>query len=291
VSDASGRERRERTPPSKGPGPEAGAAPPAARTGKAQKLEAVFPGEAKLSGFSFLPLGVGDAFSALYYSFCVLLEAEGRRLLVDCPHPIRKILREAGAVDLDAIDGVILTHLHADHSSGLEGYGYFSFFALGRRAQLAAHPEVVARLWDGHLAAGMEHLMSAQDLACHAKSFGDYFELRPLAYEHAVELSPFSIECRRTIHHIPTTALRIRAAGRTLGISADTAFDPGLLEWLAEADLIIHETNYGVHTPYERLAALPAELRGKMRLIHYPDDFDLEHSAIEPLRQGRVVQI
>jgi len=24
-----------------------------------------------------------------------------------------------------------------------------------------------------------------------------------------------------------------------------------------------------------------------MRLIHYPDDFDLDNSAIEPLRQGR----
>lgn len=42
-----------------------------------------------------------------------------------------------------------------------------------------------------------------------------------------------------------------------------------------------------MHTPYEKLAALPAELRARMRLIHYPDDFDTSASVIEPLAQGR----
>jgi hypothetical protein len=64
-----------------------------------------------------------------------------------------------------------------------------------------------------------------------------------------------------------------------------------LIEWLAPADLIVHEAttmvHTGVHTPYTKLAALPDALRAKMRLNHYPDDFDLESSVIEPLRQGR----
>ena len=63
--------------------------------------------------------------------------------------------------------------------------------------------------------------------------------------------------------------------------------DEGLIDWLSEADLVVHETNHGVHTPYEKLAALPAELRARMRLIHYPDDFDTSASVIEPLAQGR----
>ena len=82
-------------------------------------------------------------------------------LLVDCPHPIRKMMREASRV-LGRAAGrgprraVALTHLHADHSSGLEGLGYFSFFVLKRKLALLAHPDVAHRLWDGHLAAGME---------------------------------------------------------------------------------------------------------------------------------------
>jgi ribonuclease BN (tRNA processing enzyme) len=243
-----------------------------------------------------LVLGVGDAFSALHYSSCLALEAEGKWLLIDCPHPIRKILREAGAtagVGLDAGDlaGVCVTHLHADHCSGLEGLGYFGKFVLGRRLPLLAHPEVTARLWDGHLAAGMEQLLPAVGQPFQAKVLSDYFEVLGLSTEASHEFGPFRIECRTTIHHIPTTALRIEAGGRTLGYSADTAFDRGLIDWLAEADLVIHETNYGVHTPYADLAGLPENLRSKMRLIHYPDDFDLDASAIEPLREGSLLEV
>lgn len=241
---------------------------------------------------SFLPLGVGDAFSALRYSSCLAVEAEGQVLLIDCPHPIRKMLREASQasgvpLDVDRVAGVALTHLHADHSSGLEGLAYFSFFVLKRKLALLAHPDVTRRLWDGHLAAGMECLIEQHGAAPNPKHFEDYFAHTPLSLEAPVRFGPFTLECRRTYHHLPTTAFRIRAGGRCLGYSADTAFDEGLIAWLAEADLVVHETNHGVHTPYEKLAALPAELRARMRLIHYPDDFALEASNIEPLAQGR----
>lgn len=241
-----------------------------------------------MSGLSFVALGVGDAFSARWYSSCLLVEAEGARVLVDCPHPIRKILHEStsGRVDIGDIDAIVLTHLHADHCSGLEGYAYFSRFVLGKRARLCAHASVTERLWQGHLAAGMEQLLPVGGTEPTPKGLDDYFELMPLSFEQSVAVGPFSIECRPTIHHVPTTALRITAAGRTLGYSADTAFDAGLIEWLASADRVIHETNFGVHTPYERLAALPADLRDKMSLIHYPDSFDREGSVIEPLAQG-----
>jgi ribonuclease BN (tRNA processing enzyme) len=119
----------------------------------------------------------------------------------------------------------------------------------------------------------------------------DLFDLRPLDESRATAFGPFAIECRRTIHPIPTFALRIRAGGRCLAYSCDTSYDPSLIEWLAEGDLIIHETNRGLHTPYERLAALPEHLRGRMRLIHYPDDFPVDASAIEPLRQGRLYRV
>ncbi len=233
----------------------------------------------------FIPLGVGDAFTARYYTSCIAIEAEGKWLMVDCPHPIRKVLAEGskGTLDIGSFEAVVVTHLHADHSSGLEGFGYFSYFVNKRKARLAAHPDVSARLWDGHLAAGMERLMPSADAAPAPKSFGDYFDLVPLP----ATIGPFEIETRRTIHHLPTTALRIRAGGRCLGISSDTAFDPSLIEWLSAADLVIHETNYGVHTPYEKLAALPEAMRKKMRLIHYSDLFDLKSSVIEPLEQGR----
>lgn len=243
-----------------------------------------------------LTVGIGDAFSALHYSCCLALEAEGRWLLIDCPHPLRKMLREASdsagvSLDIDDLDGVVVTHLHADHASGIEGLGYYSHFVVGRKARLLVHPAVQERLWEGHLAAGMERLLEPGTWKEHQVGLHDYFDILPLAEESATELGPFRVECRRTIHHIPTTALRIRAGDRTIGISSDTTFDPGLIAWLAPSDLIIHETNLGVHTDYEQLAALPADLRARMRLIHCTDFFDTAASCIEPLVQGRLYPV
>jgi len=243
-----------------------------------------------------IALGVGDAFSRDHYSSCLAVGADGAWLLIDCPHPIRKILRESGraaGVDLDvgSFAACVVTHLHADHASGLEGLGYFSFFALRRPARLVLHPAVAARLWDGHLAAGMEELMEVGG-AVRRRGLDDYFALTALDEAAPVAIGPFAIECRRTIHHIPTTALRITAGGRRLGYSADTAFDESLIAWLADgSDLVIHETNLGVHTPYEKLAELPAPLRAKMRLIHYPDEFPREDRAIRLMRQGERVDV
>jgi ribonuclease BN (tRNA processing enzyme) len=246
-----------------------------------------------MSGLRVVVLGVGDAFSALSYSSCLALEADGAWLLIDCPHPIRKVLREGSAaagvpLDVEQFTAVALTHLHGDHSSGLEGLGFFSHFVLNRPAPLLVHPAVAASLWTGHLAGSMEWaVLQPGEPPVHRK-LEDFFDLIPLTETRPVQIGPFTVACRRTVHSIPTTALQIRAGGRCLGYSADTAFDPGLVAWLSEADLIIHETNLGpVHTPYERLAGLPADLRSRMRLIHYPDDFDLAASVIEPLRQGR----
>jgi ribonuclease BN (tRNA processing enzyme) len=249
-----------------------------------------------MSEFVVVPLGVGDAFSAKYYSTCMALHAEGTWVLVDCPHPIRKILRESGttaglALDVGQFSGIFLTHLHADHASGLEGFGFYSFFAVGQRTRVLTHPDVRRRLWDGHLAGGMETSLSPDAKSLVARRLTDYFEVIDLSESKPVQFGPFKVECRRTIHHIPTFGLRITAAGRCLGYSADTMFDPGLIEWLAPADLIIHETNEGTHTPYEKLVTLPRELLARMRIIHYPDDFDLAASQIEPLHQGVVVRV
>lgn len=122
--------------------------------------------------------------------------------------------------------------------------------------------------------------------------FDSYFALLELSWTESIDVGPFTIRARRTQHHVPTSALFIEAAGRKLGYSSDTAFDPELIAFLEPADLIIHETNLGpAHTPYASLAALPAELRARMRLIHYMDSFDTESSTIEPLREGAVLRV
>jgi ribonuclease BN (tRNA processing enzyme) len=243
-----------------------------------------------------IPLGVGEAFTARHYTSCLALGVDEEWLLIDCPHPVRKMIHEGSTaagvpLDLDRISAVAVSHLHADHSCGLEDLGFYSKIVLGRPARLLMHPDVSARVWTGLLAGGMEYSQPDSGGPAARYQLADFFDLVDLDDRAPVALGPFSIECRRTIHGVPTTAFRIKAGGRIFGFSADTAYDPTLIDWLAPSNLIIHEAtsagHSGVHTPYEKLAELPAELRARMRLTHLPDDFDADSSAIEVLRQGR----
>src|SRR5512142_253965 len=148
---------------------------------------------------TFVPVGVGDAFSALHHSSAVAVEAGGRWLLVDCPHPIRRVLREASqragvAIDVGSFDAVVVTHLHADHCSGLEDYAYFHRFVLQRRPVLAAHPRVLGRLWE-RLAPGMDSLSDPADWSSRPMRLEDYFDVVQLDDRAPVQVGALELAC------------------------------------------------------------------------------------------------
>ena len=237
-----------------------------------------------------LVLGVGDAFSSRYYSSCLALGRGDTWLLVDCPHPIRKMLREASessglTLGLEHIEALFLTHLHADHCSGVEGFLYYDHYQLQRKPVVVAYEQVLERLWPQQLAPSMEQTVVRG--AEHRYKLRDYAEPISMKEFEPVQVGSFTLRCRTTKHSVPTTAVKVEIDGRTLGYSADTCFDPRLIEWLAPCDLIVHETNVGIHTDIHELNKLPDELRTKMRLIHYPDDFSSSQARIELLQQGR----
>lgn len=241
-------------------------------------------------------IGVGDAFSEKYNSSSIIVRAGDFRLMVDCCERIRKALREAreksgSGLHLGQIDHVLLTHLHGDHVGGLEAYAFYKLFVDRRKPHLYAGGSVLEELWDGRLKAPMRQLYNPDFTELRRLELADYFELHPLEAGRVEQIRPLQLEIFPTRHHIPTFAARFSYEGRTLGYSADTTFDPALLDFLAPANLIIHETGPGVHTPYAKLAELPAELRARMRLIHYGDDFDKANSVIKPLEEGEIVPV
>lgn len=234
-------------------------------------------------------VGVGDAFTALYYNACLLVESGDQRLLIDAPPALARALRDlslktSDTVGLDDIDHVLITHLHGDHCGGLEQLLFWRRFVTGRKTTVHAIPDVLAGLWDTRLRGGMDTLM-APDGSTSRLELTDYAHVQPLA-PGVDRIGPLEIAWRRTIHHIPTSALQLRVGERSLGYSADTAFDPDLIAWLAQCDVFFHETNYGVHTPLAALCGLPAELRSRMRLIHYPDHLDPDGAPIACAREG-----
>jgi ribonuclease BN (tRNA processing enzyme) len=243
-----------------------------------------------MSDFSVTALGVGDTFSARHFPTALLLSASGFNLAIDCPDSYRRALAGArqlqpGVAELNDIDHVLITHVHGDHMNGLEGVAFFKRFVERKRVSLVTCREVREVIWEQRLRAPMEKLYDGKTFL--DLGFDDYFSHQELAWHEPISVGPFRIRARRTLHHVPTSALLIEANGRTLGYSSDTAFDPELIAFLSRADAIIHETNYGpAHTPLASLCTLPADLQQRTRVIHYPDEFDPGEALIRPIAQG-----
>lgn len=243
--------------------------------------------------FEVLVLGVGDTFSERYHSTSLLLMCDGFSLAIDCPDMYRGVLKDASrvsgrSIELSGVNDILITHVHGDHMNGLEGVAFYKHFVEQKKLNLITSNEVRANIWDERLKASMGVLWNGASFV--SKAFDDYFDFRPLNWEGPIAIGPFEVRSKKTKHHVPTSALLVTAKGRTLGYSADTAFDPELIDFLSPADLIIHETNFGpAHTRYDALAQLPVTLRNKMKLIHYSDLFDTEESGIKCASQGEIL--
>lgn len=245
--------------------------------------------------FEVIVLGVGDAFSAEHYPACLLLSCDDFYLGIDCPDRYAAVLREATVkcgrmIDLPEINDFVITHVHGDHMNGLEAVGFYKYFVEKKRLRIHSTQEVRSDLWDSRLRGSMGTLL--YDNNRKSMDFNDYFEFANLRFGVINQLGPYKITIRQTTHHVPTFALKVEAMGRSFAYSSDTAFDPELIMFLSDADLLIHETNLGpAHTSYEALTALPKEVKQRMRLIHYPDGLNKNDLEIPALKEGEVLHV
>jgi ribonuclease BN (tRNA processing enzyme) len=203
-------------------------------------------------------LGCGDAFgSGGRFNTCFMVETAHGAVLLDCGATSLVALR-ARNIDPNALDGVILTHLHGDHFGGLP------FFLLDA--------QVVSRRERPLTIAGppgtRDRLMAALEVLYPGASANAWrFELRVSEITPGVVTNVLGLEVTtaEVIHPsvVPSTAVRLSDGDRVLVYSGDTEWPDALPVIAAGADLFIVEcsTREGVPRGHLSWATLQPRLR------------------------------
>ena len=205
-----------------------------------------------------------------------LVEAQGFRLLIDFGSGSLSALQRYA--DMNTIDAIVLTHLHADHM--LDACSYIvvrRYDPAGPRPPLPVYAPLGA----------------AERIAAAYSTEGEpiddvytFFRLEPGTFP----IGPFTVTVDRVNHPVETYGVRVEQGGRVLAYSSDTAPCESLLRLAQGADLFLCEASYldGMPNPPDLHltggeageAATKADV-GRLLLTHLVSAWGSEASTVE----------
>lgn len=216
-------------------------------------------------------LGTGSAFAKTLYNTNALIFANGYNLLIDCGSTAMQSLHQLH-IPLDSIDGVWITHLHADHIGGLEELAFRTKYELNKKVDLYVMESLMPTLWDNCLKGGLRNEHAGFN------SLEDYYDVIVVREQQTVQVTDeLYIEPIRTIH-VPDKPNYSLYINDFFFYSADMQFNSELLDHLHRergCRLIFHDCQLElpgmIHTTLEQLLTLPIELQQNIWLMHYSD--------------------
>jgi ribonuclease Z len=241
-------------------------------------------------------LGTGAALSdAKRENMYFVVEGKNGAILVDCAgSPVQRLLR--ARVPLNSIDHAILTHHHPDHLYGLPIL-LMDLWLAGRKKVLHLY--------------GLPETIRATHAMLDAFDWGEWhqhgffptefhtLDIPPHGIGNVLDTADFKITATRTIHFIPTIALKFfsNATGKSLVYSSDTEVCDPVVEIARGVRTLIHEATSITKTTMGHSSAREAGEQAtragvkQLVLVHLPPNGSVAklRAAAEKTFKGKVV--
>jgi ribonuclease BN (tRNA processing enzyme) len=242
-------------------------------------------------------IGVGSAFTKRHYQTNLLLIKGKDHLLIDCGTKGTQALYELG-IPVTDIKNFLITHSHADHIGGLEEVALMGRYATKKKPVMIINETYQHILWDMSLRGGSAY---NEEEAKDTLSFSDFWNIiRPQwlpdypRETYSARLGGIDIKMMRT-KHIPDSSYDWQSSFWSCGViiderilfTSDTRYDYDLIDFYEKKfnlEAIFHDCQFftgGVHASLEEIKQFPPDVKSKMYLTHYGDNWEEFEEKIE----------
>lgn len=235
-------------------------------------------------------IGVGSAFSKRHNQNNLLIVKGNDHLLIDCGTKCPQALYDLG-LNITDVRNFLITHSHADHIGGLEEICLTNRYGIRKKPKIVINETYQHILWDMSLRGGCAY---SEEKAGMVLTFADFWDItRPRWLENfpretlEAEVGGINVKMFRT-KHIPDSSDSWETSFWSCGViiddrilfTSDTRFDDDLVisfENMFNFEAIFHDCQFyngGVHASLEEIKTLPPEIKKKMYLMHYNDNWE-----------------
>tara|TARA_Y100001968_G_scaffold234620_1_gene217745 strand:- start:6526 stop:7362 length:837 start_codon:yes stop_codon:yes gene_type:complete len=222
----------------------------------------------------FKMVGTGSSDSDTMFNTGAAIVQESGAFLIDCGFTIKSALNTCG-IGFDNICGIFISHVHGDHVFGLERVGYEYLFRLQRKVPLYLKREIYEELWHQTLKGSMGRIGEGD------ATLEDFFDVRFIEHNQfsfaGVNYEVFEVS------HTPGKPCYGICINKKILYTADTL---AILDIVKQYDydfcfhdVSLHEGN-PVHANLSSLMAYPDNVKRKMLLMSYGDDWQLFEDVV-----------